>query len=78
MSWIHFFGFPNIPTYLVVDKSSIPTHDWTDLYGTIEEAIPLNAPTPYGKDIVTLLVLLMRVMLETNCPEDLALVSLFL
>ena len=41
------------PMYPVIDKSSIPTHYWTDFYGNVEEAIPSNAPTPYGKEIVT-------------------------
>ena len=41
------------PTYPVIDKSAIPTHDWTDFYGNVEEAIPSNAPTPYGREIMT-------------------------
>ena len=41
------------PTYPIIDKRSIPTHDWTDFYGNVEEAIPSNAPTPYGKEVVT-------------------------
>ena len=41
------------PTYRVIDKSAIPTHDWTDFYGNVEEAFPSNAPMPNGKEIVT-------------------------
>ena len=28
------------PTYPVIDKSAIPTHDWTDFYGNVEELFP--------------------------------------
>jgi hypothetical protein len=40
------------PTYPVVDKSVIPTHDWKDFYGNVKEAIPPNAPEPLGKEVV--------------------------
>jgi hypothetical protein len=38
--------------YPVVDKSVIPTHDWKDVYGNVQEAIPSNAPEPLGKEVV--------------------------
>jgi hypothetical protein len=40
------------PTYPVIDKSVIPTHDWKDFYGNVEEANPYNAPEPLGKEVV--------------------------
>jgi hypothetical protein len=29
------------------------THDWTDFHGNVQEAIPLNAPTPLRKKVMT-------------------------
>ena len=39
------------PTYPVIDQGAIPTQDWTDFYGNVKEAIPSNAPDPYGKEV---------------------------
>jgi hypothetical protein len=32
------------PTYPIIDRSVIPTHDWKYFYGNVKEAIPPNAP----------------------------------
>ena len=67
------------PTYLVIDISSIPTHDdRMDFYGNVEEAIPSSAPTPYGKDIVTCCFVDADHAVDKLSPEDLAPASLFL
>jgi hypothetical protein len=33
------------------DEQQFPTHDWTEFYGTIKEALPTNAPVPKGNSI---------------------------
>ena len=67
------------PTYyLVINISSIPTHDRMDFYGNVEEAIPSSAPTPYGKDIVTCCFVDADHAVDKLSPEDLAPASLFL
>jgi hypothetical protein len=39
------------PTYPVIDQSSFKECDWKAFYGDVREAIPVNAPTPRGKDV---------------------------
>jgi hypothetical protein len=39
------------PTYPTVDADTILTHDWTDFYGNVQEAVPTNAPDPLGKEV---------------------------
>ncbi len=39
------------PTYPDIDQTAFPSFEWTELYGSVEEAIPPNMPPPLGKDI---------------------------
>jgi len=38
-------------SYQEMDKSIFTSHNWKELYGDVQEAIPPNAPTPLGKDV---------------------------
>ena len=40
------------PTYPEIDESQFPRNDWTSFYGDVKEAIPMDAPTPKGKEVV--------------------------
>jgi hypothetical protein len=33
------------------DETQFPKYDWTDFYGTVNESLPPNAPTPRGNPI---------------------------
>ena len=39
------------PTYSKIDESIFKDCDWKDFYGNVEEASPLNTPTPCGKGV---------------------------
>ena len=39
------------PTYPEIDVASFKDHEWTDFYGDVKEAIPVNAPAPRGKEV---------------------------
>jgi len=39
------------PTYPTIDKDNFQVHDWKDFYGDVKEALPPNAPEPYGKEV---------------------------
>jgi hypothetical protein len=38
-------------TYPKIDMGQFPQHNWTEFYGNVKEAIPLDMPEPLGKDI---------------------------
>jgi hypothetical protein len=38
-------------TYPKIDMESFPQFNWTEFYGDVEEAIPVDMPEPLGKDI---------------------------
>ena len=38
-------------TYPEIDMSHFQKHDWTAFYGGVEEAIPMDAPKPRGKEV---------------------------
>jgi hypothetical protein len=40
------------PTYPVIDETRFQAQDWSNAYGNVKEAIPLNAPEPLGKAVV--------------------------
>ena len=42
------------PTYPIVMEDDFPDHDWKRFYKIEKEAIPPNAPTPYGNEMVIL------------------------
>jgi hypothetical protein len=39
------------PSYPEIDTSTFQEHDWTDIYGDIQEAIPPDRPKSRGKEI---------------------------
>jgi hypothetical protein len=39
------------PTYPKIDMGMFPQYNWTNFYGNIEEAIPVDMPEPLGKDV---------------------------
>jgi hypothetical protein len=39
------------PTYPLIDDSTFQHHDWEEFYGDVQEAIPMNAPPPLGKNV---------------------------
>ena len=39
------------PTYANIDLSVFQEHDWKHFYGDMKEAIPLDAPSPHGKEV---------------------------
>jgi hypothetical protein len=39
------------PTYHDIDQTALPSFEWTEFYGEVEEAIPPDMPPPLGKDI---------------------------
>ena len=39
------------PTYPVIPQNTFQTHEWTNFYGNIKEAIPPDAPEPRGKEV---------------------------
>jgi hypothetical protein len=40
------------PTYPEIDETTFLSNDWKNFYGDVKEAIPINAPTPRGKEVV--------------------------
>jgi hypothetical protein len=40
------------PTYPEIDETRFQAQDWSNTYGNVKEAIPLNAPEPLGKAVV--------------------------
>jgi hypothetical protein len=40
------------PTYPEIDETRFQAQDWSNAYGNVKEAIPLNAPEPLGKAVV--------------------------
>ena len=40
------------PKYPTVNEYSFKTQDWSQQYGNIKEAIPINAPLPRGNELV--------------------------
>ena len=56
----HVFAYLNIkhnsrlvldPAYPVIPQNTFHTHEWTNFYGNIKEAIPPDAPEPQGKEV---------------------------
>ena len=41
------------PTYPEIEESNFPCHDWKSFYGDVREAIPVDAPTPREKEVIT-------------------------
>jgi hypothetical protein len=39
------------PTYPDIDHSKFRDHDWKSTFGDVQESIPLNMPTPRGKEV---------------------------
>jgi hypothetical protein len=39
------------PTYPKLDMGQFPQYNWTEFYGNVEEAIPVDMPKPLGKDL---------------------------
>jgi hypothetical protein len=39
------------PTYPKIDMGQFPQYNWTEFYGNVEEAIPVDMPEPLGKDL---------------------------
>ncbi len=39
------------PTYPNIDMGQFPQYNWTEFYGNVEEAIPVDMPEPLGKDL---------------------------
>ncbi len=39
------------PTYPTINENDFPTYDWTEFYGDVTEAIPLDQPEPLGKAV---------------------------
>jgi hypothetical protein len=39
------------PTYPKIDIGQFPQYNWTEFYGNVEEAIPVDIPEPLGKDL---------------------------
>ncbi len=39
------------PTYPDINQSSFHKCDWKEFYGDVAEALPLDTPTPLGKDV---------------------------
>ena len=40
------------PNYPTVNEDSPKAQDWSQQYGDIKEAMPINAPPPRGKEVV--------------------------
>ena len=57
------------PTYPTPDISMFQEHGWCDFYGDIKEAIPPNAPEPWGKE-VEMRIFLIQTMQDINSPND--------
>ena len=38
--------------FLPINEDNFKFHYWTDFYGDIQEAIPVNAPVPSGEEFV--------------------------
>ena len=56
----HVFAYLNIkhnsrlvldPTYPVIPQNTFQTYEWTNFYSNIKEAIPPDAPEPWGKEV---------------------------
>jgi hypothetical protein len=39
------------PAYPDIDLTAVPSFEWTEFYGNMEEAIPPDMPPPLGKDV---------------------------
>ena len=52
------------PTYPIIDEEMFPRKSWKQFYGDTEEAIPLNAPEPLGKE------LLIRIYVDADFAGD--------
>ncbi len=39
------------PTYPKIDMGHFPQYNWSEFYGNVEEAIPVDMPEPLGKDL---------------------------
>jgi hypothetical protein len=39
------------PTYPDIDQTAFASFEWTEFYGDVEEAIPLDMPPPLGKEV---------------------------
>jgi hypothetical protein len=39
------------PTYPTINKDSFPKYDWTEFYGDLNKAVPVDTPEPLGKYI---------------------------
>ena len=40
------------PNYPPINEDSFKSHNWTAFYGDVQEATPVNAPAPRGKEVV--------------------------
>ena len=52
------------PNYPGIDEESFRPRDWSQQYGDIKEAIPINAPAPRGKEVV------LRMMVDSDHAGD--------
>ena len=52
------------PNYPTVNEDRFKAQDWSQQYGDIKEAIPINAPPPRGKEVV------LRMMVDSDHAED--------
>ena len=41
------------PNYQLIDSNNFESQDWTNFYGDVLEATPINAPAPRGKAVLT-------------------------
>jgi hypothetical protein len=39
------------PAYPVIDASAFINTDWKTMYGDVKEAVPIDGPTPLGKEV---------------------------
>jgi hypothetical protein len=39
------------PTYPDIDQTAFPSFEWTEFYGNVEEVIPMDMPTPLGRNV---------------------------
>jgi hypothetical protein len=44
------------PTYPKIDMGQFSQYNWTEFYGNVEEAIPVDMPEPLGKDLYVRIV----------------------
>ena len=52
---------PNCPP---IDDQAFKSQDWSQQYGDLKEAIPANAPSPRGRDVV------LRMMVDSDHAKD--------